>query len=232
MEKEINVILTRHGRYTRSEDKKFGGHLTEVGKREIEEKTKQRMQNIVGEDMLDTNFLVVGSPTHWLSKKQYGQRALETEYITKQTIKSMLISQGVRPEDMDKYIYSKKQVYTRNIENALPVEQLAKLLSEPNVYDEAPEYIRKLKLKHNGTNSSFWEELSSSEEAKQYSDKAETPSVLNERIKLMLNYVFNWAQNYAADNDKNVCVILITHGETMTPFINNQKLKGLVRSRL
>lgn len=207
----------------------MGGHITEQGKREIEKKTNERIKNIIGDNLDKTTFLVIGSPTYWLSKECYGQRARETENITKQAIKSILLKQGIDSKYIQKHFYNKKQTYTRNKKQSISIQELAKMLAEPNVYDEAPEYIRKLKLKHGGMTDNFWEELSKSEEAKEYSETAETPSVLNERLRSLLQYITDWAKSYSKDYDTDICVILITHGETMQPFLNNQKLRGLSR---
>lgn len=224
MENNINIILTRHGRYDKTEDIETAGHITEQGKKEIEQKTKERIKNIVGKNLLNTTFLVIGSPTHWLSKEYFGQRAKETEQITKQTIVEILKQQGVEAEEISKYMYSKNEIYTRK--SVIPIREIANLIAEPNVYDEAPEYIKKLKLKHGGMTDGFWEELTTSEEAKQYNENAETPSVLNRKIKNMLNYVIDWSKTYSKENKKDVCVILISHGETMDPFLNSSKLRG------
>lgn len=224
MENNINIILTRHGRYNRTEDIETGGHITEQGKKEIEQKTKDRIKNIVGKNLLKTTFLVIGSPTHWLSREYLGQRAKETEQITKQTIIEMLKQQGIEAEEISKCMYSKKEIYTRK--SAISIRKIANLIAEPNVYDETPEYIKKLKLKHGGMTDGFWKELTTSEEAKQYNKNAETPSVLNKKIKDMLNYVIDWSKAYAKENKKDVCVILISHGETIEPFLNNNKLRG------
>ena len=64
--KDINIILTRHGRYNNSRDKSdLGiGHITEEGKREIVEKTKKRIDRIVGKKLKHTTFLIIGSPTY------------------------------------------------------------------------------------------------------------------------------------------------------------------------
>ena len=53
--KDINIILTRHGRYNNSRDKSdlSIGHITEEGKREIAEKTKKRIDRIVGNKLKD-----------------------------------------------------------------------------------------------------------------------------------------------------------------------------------
>ena len=224
MENNINIILTRHGRYNRTEDIEKGGHITEQGKKEIQQKTKERVENIVGKNLPNTTFLVIGSPTHWLSKEYLGQRAKETEQIIEQTIIEILKQQGIETEEASKIIYSKKEIYTRK--SSIPIKKIANLIAEPNVYDEAPEYIKKLKLKYGGMTESFWKELTTSEEAKQYNENAETPSVLNRKIKHMLEYVIDWAKTYSKQNKRDICAILITHGETMEPFLNNSKLRG------
>ena len=224
----INIILTRHGRYNCIRDRGDlrGGHITNDGEKEIQDKTKKRINRIVGDNLLNTIFLVVGSPTYWLSNESLGQRAVETEIITKNTIKDILKENGVDEENVEKYFYSEQIRYSRN-KNGISIQEIADYLSEPNVYDEAPKYIEKLKLKHGGMNSSFWRELSSSEEVKDYNKNAESPSVLTKKIKKVLNYVIDWAKDYSALNSRDVCVILITHGETMEPFINNQKLVNI-----
>ena len=72
--KDINIILTRHGRYNDSRDKSDWsiGHITEEGKREIAEKTKKRIDRMVGNKLRDTTFLIIASPTYWLSDKRFG----------------------------------------------------------------------------------------------------------------------------------------------------------------
>ena len=86
--KDINIILTRHGRYNNSRDKSdlSIGHITEEGKREIAEKTKKRIDRIVGNKLKDTTFLFIASPTYWLSDERFGRRAIETEKLTKAEI--------------------------------------------------------------------------------------------------------------------------------------------------
>lgn len=227
--KDINIILTRHGRYNNSRDKTdlSIGHITEKGKAEIENKTKLRLNRLIGNNLINTTFLVVGSPTYWLSDKSLGQRAIETEIITKKEIEKSFRKLGLDDAGIKKHFYEATQIYTRSLKENLTIDELRKKLSEPNIYDEAPEYIKKLKLKHGGMNSSFWQELASSEEVKKYSKKAEGPSDLNKRIRNLLNYVINWSKTYSQEFDTNICVFLITHGETMEPFINNAHLSDI-----
>ena len=87
--KDINIILTRHGRYNNSRDKSdlSIGYITEEGKREIAEKTKKRIDRIVGNKLKDTTFLFIASPTYWLSDERFGRRAIETEKLTKAEIR-------------------------------------------------------------------------------------------------------------------------------------------------
>lgn len=224
--KEITIILTRHGRYnnTRNKEDINAGHITEDGKKEIEVKTTKRIEKYVGNDLKNTMFLVIGSPTHWLSDKKLGQRGIETEEITIDTIRNILINNGI---DSKGCLYKDTKLYTRNHKGELSIKELAEKLSEPNVYDKAPEYIRKLKSRHNGMTNNFWGELSTSEEVKNYNTEAEDPTDLTKKIKGMLEYIIKWAKEYEQAKDKNVFVILITHGETMAPFLNSQKIKYL-----
>lgn len=227
--KDINIILTRHGRYNNSRDKNdlSIGHITEEGRAEIENKTRLRLSRLVGSKLLDTIFLVVSSPTYWLSDRRLGQRAVETEKITKKTIEEELRILGLDEIEIKKHFYSKPNSYTRNLKNTISIEELREKLAEPNVYNEAPEYIKSLTLKHGGMNSGFWEELASSEEVKRFNKNAEGPSDLNTRIRQALNYVVKWSKDYSQDYDKNICVFLITHGETMEPFINKRHLSDI-----
>lgn len=228
--KDINIILTRHGRYNNSRNKNDLniGHITKEGKKEIENKTRERLARIVGSNLDDTTFFVLGSPTYWLSDKRFGRRAIETEIITIDTIKEELRLLGLEEKEINRHFYSKPQMYIRNIENSLSIDELRKKLAEPNVYDEAPEYIRKLRLKHGGMNQNFWRELATSEEVKKYNENAEGPSDLNNRIRKLLNYIVDWSKYYSKEHNTNICVFLITHGETMEPFINNTHLSNIM----
>ena len=189
--KDINIILTRHGRYNNSRDKSdlSIGHITEEGKREIAEKTKKRVDRIVGNKLKDTTFLIIASPTYWLSDEKFGRRAIETEKVS--------------------------------------IEELREKLAEPNVYDVAPNYIQKLKVRYGGMNSGFWKELATSEEVKRYNKNAEGPTDLRKKITDLLNYVVDWSKEYSKTQDTNICSFLITHGETMEPFIHNKKLSHI-----
>ena len=108
-------------------------------------------------------------------------------------------------------------------------EELRDKLVEPNVYDLAPSYIQKLKVRYSRRNEfvGFWKELASSEEVKQYNKDAEGPTDLRRKITELLNYVVEWSKEYSKSQDTNICVFLITHGETMEPFIQNRKLSHI-----
>ena len=98
--KDINIILTRHGGYNNSRDKSdlSIGHITEEGKREIAEKTKKRIDRIVGNKLKDTTFLFIASPTYWLSDERFGRRAIETEKLTKAEVMVELKQVGLSEE--------------------------------------------------------------------------------------------------------------------------------------
>lgn len=227
--KDINIILTRHGRYNNSRDKSdFSiGHITEEGKREIAEKTKKRIDMIVGNKLKDITFLIIASPTYWLSDERFGRRAIETEKVTKAEIMEELKQEGFSEEEAKSHFYLKPKIYTRQNVNGVSIEELRDKIAEPNVYDLAPRYIEKLKVRYGGMNSGFWKELASSEEVKQYNKNAEGPTDLRRKITELLNYVVEWAKDYSKNQDTNVCVFLITHGETMEPFIKNRKLSHI-----
>lgn len=227
--KDINIILTRHGRYNNSRDKSdlSIGHITEEGKREIVEKTKKRIDRIVGNKLKDTTFFIIASPTYWLSDERFGRRAIETEKLTKAEIMEELKQEGLSEEEAKSHFYSKPKIYTRQKTNGLSIEELRDKLAEPNVYDLAPSYIQKLKVRYGGMNSGFWKELASSEEVKQYNKDAEGPTDLRRKITELLNYVVDWSKNYSKSQDTNVCVFLVTHGETMEPFVQNKKLSHI-----
>lgn len=226
--KDINIILTRHGRYNNSRDKNdlSIGHITEKGKREIAEKTKKRLARLVGNNLKDTTFLIIASPTYWLSDNRFGRRAIETEQEIRNEILKELQEEGISKEEAKEHFYSESKIYTRNT-NGISIEELGNKLSEPNVYDLAPEYIQKLKVRYGGMNSGFWRELASSEEAKEYNKDAEGPTDLRRKVTELLNYVIDWSKDYSKSQDTNICVFLITHGETMEPFIHNKKLSHI-----
>lgn len=227
--KDINIILTRHGRYNDSRDKSDWsiGHITEEGKREIAEKTKKRIDRMVGNKLRDTTFLIIASPTYWLSDKRFGRRAMETEKITKSEIMEELKQEGITEEEAKSHFYLKPKIYTRQKTNGFSIEELREKLAEPNVYDLAPSYIEKLKVRYGGMNSGFWKELASSEEVKQYNKNAEGPTDLRRKITELLNYVLEWSKEYSKTQNTNICVFLITHGETMEPFIQHKKLSHI-----
>ena len=142
--KDINIILTRHGRYNNSRDENdlSIGYITEKGKREIAEKTKKRLARLVGNNLKDTTFLIIASPTYWLSDNRFGRRAIETEQETRNEILKELQEEGISKEEAKEHFYSEPKIYTRNT-NGISIEELGNKLSEPNVYDLAPEYIKK-----------------------------------------------------------------------------------------
>ncbi len=137
--KDINIILTRHGRYNNSRDKNdlSIGHITEEGKREIAEKTKKRLARLVGNNLKDTTFLIIASPTYWLSDNRFGRRAIETEQETRNEILKELQEEGISKEEAKSHFYLKPKIYTRNT-NGISIEELRNKLAEPNVYDLAP----------------------------------------------------------------------------------------------
>lgn len=226
--KDINIVLTRHGRYNNSRDKSdlSIGHITEEGKKEIAEKTRKRINRMVGNKLKDTTFLIVASPTCWLSDERFGRRAIETEQETKNEILRELKEIGISEKEAKLHFYLKPKIYTRKTKG-ISIEELREKLAEPNVYDLAPAYIQKLKVRYGGMKDGFWRELASSEEVKEYNKAAEGPTDLRRKVTVALNYVIDWSKEYAKSYDTNVCVILITHGETMEPFIHNKKLSHI-----
>ena len=182
---------------------------------------------MVGNKLRDTTFLIIASPTYWLSDKRFGRRAIETEKITKSEIMEELKQEGITEEEAKSHFYLKPKIYTRQKTTGFSIEELREKLAEPNVYDLAPSYIEKLKVRYGGMNSGFWKELASSEEVKQYNKNAEGPTDLRRKITELLNYVVEWSKEYSKTQNTNICVFLITHGETMEPFIQHKKLSHI-----
>lgn len=227
---KVTVILTRHGRYEQE-----NGHITEKGKEEIQAKTIERIENYIGNENLgNTEFLIIASPTYWMDRPDAGQRAVETGSIIKNTISRQMNNQGINPE-VSFYMGDRIQIRDKEI----MLSDIAQNISEPNIWSKAPNWIKE-QTERFGRNGAFWQAMAVSSENIKYerngkeihikgpkgeNQEAETGAESGAILKRVVKQLLRWGNSYSRDQDKDVCIFVVTHGEKIFPFTIGTKFE-------
>lgn len=208
------IIFARHSRYDKSLRKGKGGSITEKGKAESREKIIEDLSFIFNADELkNTRFLIVASPTRWKSKSALGARAEETGEIYKNEIIDYLCQNcGMSFEDASA-CFDEPEMQG----------QMQLLLQEPNFWTKAPAFIKKLEDRYGGRTEKFWQTIGSvGMEVKNFNENAETSLEVAERMKKAFLMAMNWGE---AQSGSNTCVIMVSHGEALQPFYDAMKIE-------
>ena len=82
------------GKATEEEQARLG-HLTEAGVANAHRVAQEIIAKRMDEAGEEVDFLVIGSPTHWIGDEQLGQRAIETAKIYSDEVKRELEERGL-----------------------------------------------------------------------------------------------------------------------------------------
>ena len=207
------VYIGRHSRYDTSEEEGKGGILTDAGKTEAVQKMLSYIISVfTDEELKNTRFLFVASPTSWKNNPKLGRRAVETSVIYRRAINKYLKNNCGMTQSEIRTCFMED-----DCQDAMIVPTMQKLIEEPNFWVEAPEFVKKLEKECGGRTAKFWNRLATvaDEEIKVYGEHVESSRDVARRMIKAFSMARQWG---AAQEGVNTCVIMISHGETLQPF--------------
>lgn len=229
---DVTIYVQRHTKYNRGHQIGIAGNITEEGIKYTQQRTKQRLNQIPIDELERTSFLIIGSPTPWLSEQDFGKRAEQTGSIIKKCIEQHLRENGIGVNGRIIQRFPKK---LRG--------RIAKALQEPTIYDTRPKEIKRLKLKNSGMNKGFYKDLVMSmkqcddgqiseytqfddEQINEYTQKKRRLSEYTQRKKMFgkaLKTILDFGKNYHNNGTQHVCAFLVTHGEILKIITNKEE---------
>lgn len=206
------IYVGRHSRYDTSLEEGKGGKLTEAGKAEAVQKMISYIISVfTDEELRNTRFVFVASPTRWKDKQNLGQRAVETGVLYKRAINKYLTNNCGMTQSQVRDLF-----LDDDCTDAMIIPTMQYLIREPNYWTEAPEFIEKLEKECGGRTNEFWHKLSRvGDEIKAYGQHVECAEDISKRMTSAFANAVQWGKS---QKGVNTCVIMISHGETLQPY--------------
>ncbi len=218
---DILIILQRHGRYDSgrpqdmqnitSEERASLGRLTEVGRVEVAQRARERLNAILEQDPQNTDILVVNSPTYWLDVEEFGQRAVETAGIISGVISEELSQRELNPDQFLNRSDRIKGERGRHHEG----------LREADFFD-FPEYTAFMREKYKGQGPDFW--IARNSDADQVAREgfgAPGPEDDADQIDRVVAAENRFARMYHSrpeNQGRRLVIWNVTHGDGLEPY--------------
>lgn len=221
------IFWQRHGRYDSgrpadwanpTEEERRFGRLTEQGRQEVIDRTRDRLQVILETDPGSIDFLFVNSPTFWLDRPELGQRAQETAELIAQTVAEELEQRGL----------TRDQVLNLNEERNLKGEA-----SRPHenigegLMFQVPEFAAFMRKEYKGQGPAFWRAFNRDEQREVREEMgAEGPAEAAQRLHEVARAEARYASLYAVSHPgRHLLIWNITHGDGLEPYV--QRVLGV-----
>ncbi len=203
------IVFQRHAKYQR-EDGPGVGSLVEGAYEEQRDLVQGMVGNLfdsLGDDAGKTDFLVLGSDTFY---RGGGQRSMETAAAALEGISIEIESRGL------------KSVILNNQEDGKP--RPTPSLREPNMFTEAPDFVKFMEEKYPKDFWKFYEE--DIEKEIRESVGAEGPIELGDRLAKYERALERYSRFYHKSYPGRRLVIwAATHYDTISPYVKNHVMK-------
>lgn len=250
------IVLQRHSAYdsgrpadwnhpTTEEAKTLGrltedtvdeeGSLKKGGKTLATERARERLEAILATDPENIDFLIVSSPTFWVDKPEFGQRARETADIITEEIKEQLKEKGLSERQILNTqpvpIEAKKRNTRFRSEKRAEgsTTKLATNLRETQMFQT--EYAAFLRARYGGQGPAFWKAYNADageDREKRLELGAPGPMDDARDINTVVNsearYARLWHQN-SANKGRKLVIWDVTHGDGLEPYL--QRVVGV-----
>lgn len=223
------IELQRHGPYYNGqpadfdnpteEEKQMLGHLTEEGKEITRQTARERVERILGADASTVDFLVLASPTHWLGRPEFGQRAVETGQIIAEEIAAILEEKGLSQDQL-------LQLKGKTERGTLRQEDK---IRESDLF-EVPEFANFMRREYKGQGRPFWDAVNA-DTHRDIRERlgAEGPQDVASRVNLSINALARFGRHYEQANPgRKLAVFAVSHSEDLEPYA--QRVLGVTPS--
>jgi hypothetical protein len=240
---ETLIVLQRHPKYFRrtdGEDQVPGALVDPVGSREADAKFfEEFLAQIPPNERDKVDVLFLGSDTQYHGQ---GRRSFETAQVAQEAVASVLEAHGMSPDN----IYSHILNYSGDDAAAgQPAQHLVDPadrsgfnpkagapepmahLSEPNVFNDSPEFIEWLKQQ---TDGEIGLQFFIAYEEDQFKERrqamgAEGPDEIADRTAYAIHLMADFAKQYHADHtDRRLLIWAGTHYDTISPLVKRDVL--------
>lgn len=233
---QTRIILQRHTDYDNrfpeewssptAEEAQTLGRLTPEGVANSQAATKERVEEALREGGPDTDFLVIASPTFWVDRPEFGQRAIETGEVISDEILRQLKDAGLGEEHLLNTTdsFKSREGSDYHGKHVRPKKQLV----ESQMFQD-PAFADIVREEFGGKqNREFWDKYNADppdrkalREANPIDGKpAEGSPEAAERMNFVVNAAERYAEAYHRKNPgRKLVIFLVSHHEAIEPYV-------------
>jgi len=217
---ETGIIMQRHEKYIRdAEDERSGSLEPEDAQKALNQAVEileDMFEDLSDEERKNVTILVIASNTEYGKAK--GMRSFETAAEVVNGVQEILRKYGL---DGKQLLNSGTAISQKN-EGVLPSRN--RIIQEPRMFEESPEFVAYLKEKYEGQSQKFWQAFEEDwEKEVREGMGAEGPPELLKRYSKFIEILNNFSAHYHKKNPgKRLLIWTVSHYDTISPYAKNK----------